>query len=97
MASEDAIRQAIIIAGGLGTRARSMTGDAIPKALLPLAGVPIILRQIRILAREGIQHVRVLGGHLGSQLSPPSVRKLKNSASGSRSSSRNLRSARRAA
>ncbi|MBX5194051.1 HAD-IIIA family hydrolase [Rhizobium sp. NZLR10] len=70
MGSEDTIRQAIIIAGGLGTRARSMTGDAIPKALLPLAGVPIILRQIRILAREGVQHVRVLGGHLGSQLEP---------------------------
>ncbi|NYJ10482.1 histidinol-phosphate phosphatase family protein [Rhizobium leguminosarum] len=70
MGSEDAIRQAIIIAGGLGTRARSMTGDVIPKALLPLAGVPIILRQIRTLAREGIRHVRVLGGHLGSQLEP---------------------------
>lgn len=70
MGSEDTIRQAIIIAGGLGTRARSMTGDVIPKALLPLAGVPIILRQIRTLAREGIQHVRVLGGHLGSQLEP---------------------------
>jgi len=70
MGSEDAIRQAVIIAGGLGTRARSMTGDAIPKALLPLGGVPIILRQIRVLAREGVQHVRVLGGHLGSQLEP---------------------------
>lgn len=70
MGSEDAIRQAVIIAGGLGTRARSMTGDAIPKALLPLDGVPIILRQIRVLAREGVQHVRVLGGHLGSQLEP---------------------------
>ncbi|NKL99203.1 HAD-IIIA family hydrolase [Rhizobium leguminosarum] len=70
MGSENAIREAIIIAGGLGTRARSMTGDAIPKALLPLDGVPIILRQIRVLAREGIQHVRVLGGHLGSQLEP---------------------------
>ncbi|MGO7377562.1 HAD-IIIA family hydrolase [Rhizobium ruizarguesonis] len=70
MASEDAIRQAVIIAGGLGTRARSLTGDAIPKALLPLGGVPIILRQIRVLAREGVQYVRVLGGHLGSQLEP---------------------------
>ncbi|MDC9837222.1 HAD-IIIA family hydrolase [Rhizobium binxianense] len=70
MGSEATIRQAIIIAGGLGTRARSMTGDAVPKALLPLAGVPIILRQIRVLAREGVQHVRVLGGHLGSQLEP---------------------------
>ncbi|MBY5758151.1 HAD-IIIA family hydrolase [Rhizobium leguminosarum] len=70
MGSENAIREAIIIAGGLGTRARSMTGDAIPKALLPLDGVPIILRQIRVLAREGVQHVRVLGGHLGGQLEP---------------------------
>ncbi|RUM08861.1 HAD-IIIA family hydrolase [Rhizobium chutanense] len=70
MASDAAIRQAVIIAGGLGTRARSMTGDTIPKALLPLAGVPIILRQIRVLAREGVRHVRVLGGHLGSQLEP---------------------------
>jgi mannose-1-phosphate guanylyltransferase / phosphomannomutase len=70
MGSETAIREAIIIAGGLGTRARSMTGDAIPKALLPLDGVPIILRQIRVLAREGVQHVHVLGGHLGGQLEP---------------------------
>ncbi|MEH7839369.1 HAD-IIIA family hydrolase [Rhizobium laguerreae] len=70
MGSENAVREAIIIAGGLGTRARSMTGDAIPKALLPLDGVPIILRQIRVLAREGVQHVRVLGGHLGGQLEP---------------------------
>ncbi|MGO7675725.1 NTP transferase domain-containing protein, partial [Rhizobium ruizarguesonis] len=65
-----AIRQAVIIAGGLGTRARSLTGYAIPKALFPLGVVPIILRQIRVLAREGFQHVRVLGGHLGSQLEP---------------------------
>ncbi|WP_064695278.1 HAD-IIIA family hydrolase [Rhizobium aegyptiacum] len=70
MGSETAIREAIIIAGGLGTRAHSMTGDVIPKALLPLAGVAIIVRQIRVLAREGIQRVRVLGGHLGSQLEP---------------------------
>ncbi|PDT36454.1 histidinol phosphate phosphatase [Rhizobium sp. M10] len=70
MGSNTAIREAIIIAGGLGTRARSMTGDAIPKALLPIDGVPIILRQIRVLAREGVRHVRVLGGHLGSQLEP---------------------------
>ncbi|MBX4999349.1 HAD-IIIA family hydrolase [Rhizobium lentis] len=70
MGSETAIREAIIIAGGLGTRARSMTGDVIPKALLPLDGVPIILRQIRVLAREGVRHVRVLGGHLGCQLEP---------------------------
>ena len=42
---------AVIIAGGLGTRAHAMTGDRIPKALLPVAGVPIVFRQMRVLRR----------------------------------------------
>src|SRR5580704_19674913 len=61
---------AAIIAGGLGTRATEMTGDRIPKALLPVAGVPIIFRQMRVLKREGIDKVSVLAGHLGEQLRP---------------------------
>ncbi len=70
MGSEEVIRQAVIIAGGLGTRAHSMTGDVIPKALLPLDGVPIVIRQMRALAAEGIVRLCVLGGHLGAQLEP---------------------------
>jgi mannose-1-phosphate guanylyltransferase / phosphomannomutase len=62
---------AVIIAGGLGTRARDMTGDRIPKALLPVAGVPIIFRQMRVLRREGVARVTVLAGHLGAQLAAP--------------------------
>src|SRR5258708_8280372 len=62
--------QAAIIAGGLGTRASEMTGDRIPKALVPVAGVPIILRQMRVLKREGVDKVTVLAGHLGDQLRP---------------------------
>jgi mannose-1-phosphate guanylyltransferase / phosphomannomutase len=63
--------RAVIIAGGLGTRARSMTGDRIPKALLPVAGVPIIFRQLRTLRREGITSFTVLAGHLGARLIGP--------------------------
>src|SRR5262249_59140255 len=62
---------AVIIAGGLGTRAHAMTGDRIPKALLPVAGVPIIFRQMRVLRREGVERLTVLAGHLGAQLAAP--------------------------
>src|SRR6202043_3218363 len=62
--------RAAIIAGGLGTRAASMTADLIPKALLPVGGAPIIFRQIRVLRREGVTRVSVLAGHLGDRLRP---------------------------
>ena len=61
---------AAIIAGGFGTRAVSMTADLIPKALLPVAGVPIIFRQMRVLRREGVMRLSVLAGHLGDRLEP---------------------------
>jgi mannose-1-phosphate guanylyltransferase / phosphomannomutase len=56
---------AAIIAGGLAV---AMTGDLIPNALLPVAGVPIIFRQLRVLRREGVTRVSVLAGHLGDRL-----------------------------
>lgn len=59
---------AAIVAGGLGTRAAGMTADRIPKVLLPVAGVPIIFRQMRVLRREGVTRISVLAGHLGDQL-----------------------------
>jgi mannose-1-phosphate guanylyltransferase / phosphomannomutase len=61
---------AAIVAGGLGTRAAGLTGGRIPKALLPVVGVPIIFRQMRVLRREGIRRVKVLAGHLGDRLLP---------------------------
>jgi histidinol-phosphate phosphatase family protein len=48
-----------------------MTAGRMPTALLPVAGVPIIFRQLRVLRREGITHVTVLAGPLGDQLSGP--------------------------
>jgi mannose-1-phosphate guanylyltransferase/phosphomannomutase len=62
--------QAAIIARGLGTSAVVTTGDFIPKALLPVAGVPIIFHQMRALRREGVTRVSVLAGHLGDRLRP---------------------------
>jgi mannose-1-phosphate guanylyltransferase/phosphomannomutase len=47
-----------------------MTAGRIPKALLPVGGVPIIFRQMRLLRREGVTRVTVLAGHLGDQLQP---------------------------
>src|SRR5689334_5309448 len=68
--ASDTLRHATIIAGGIGSRAHGMTRDRIPKALLPVAGVPILFRQLQVLAREGIAAVTVLAGHLGDQLAP---------------------------
>jgi mannose-1-phosphate guanylyltransferase/phosphomannomutase len=58
----------VIVAGGLGTRARSMTGEHSPKALLPVAGIPIIERQIRTLESQGFRKIVILAGHLGPQI-----------------------------
>jgi histidinol-phosphate phosphatase family protein len=63
--------RAAVIAGGFGTRAHALTGDRIPKALLPVAGVPIIFRQMRVLRREGVTVLTVLAGYLGDQLAAP--------------------------
>lgn len=70
MASDTTLRRAIIIAGGRGSRAHVMTGDRIPKALLAVAGKPILFRQLEVLAREGVREVTILAGHLGDQLLP---------------------------
>jgi len=62
------ITKAIIVAGGQGTRIRSISGDAIPKALVPVAGEPIVFHQLRLLARYGVRQVAFLAGHLAAAL-----------------------------
>ncbi|MCX4686670.1 nucleotidyltransferase family protein [Kitasatospora purpeofusca] len=54
--------QAIILAGGQATRMRPYTDDA-PKAMVPVADVPIIGYQLVWLARQGITDVVVSGGY----------------------------------
>ena len=60
--------QCVILAGGLGTRIRSITGDTIPKALIPVNGRPFVDRQLEWLARTGVTSVVFSIGHLGDQL-----------------------------
>lgn len=59
--------QAVIIAGGLGTRMAPLTNER-PKALIPVLGEPFALRQLRWLASQGIEDVVYLTGHLGHMI-----------------------------
>jgi histidinol-phosphate phosphatase family protein len=57
-----------IIAGGKGTRIRSISGDLIPKALVPVAGLPIVSWLLRLFVRYGIREIAVIAGHLADLL-----------------------------
>jgi NDP-sugar pyrophosphorylase family protein len=56
-----------ILAGGLATRLGSLT-EKTPKSLIPVAGEPFVVHQLRLLRRSGIQHVILCVGHLGEMI-----------------------------
>jgi N-acetyl-alpha-D-muramate 1-phosphate uridylyltransferase len=56
-----------ILAGGLATRLQTLT-EKTPKSLIPIAGEPFIAHQLRLLKRNGIQHVILCVGHLGEMV-----------------------------
>lgn len=56
------IREAIILAGGLGTRLREVVAD-IPKCLAPVAGKPFLHYVIHDLLQQGVQHVIIAAGY----------------------------------
>jgi len=56
-----------VLAGGLGTRLGDHVRDT-PKPLLPVAGEPFILHQLRLLARYGAREAVVCVGYLGEQI-----------------------------
>lgn len=62
------IRQAVILAGGRGTRLGNLT-DATPKPLLPAAGKPFIAYLIDWLVRHGIEDIVLSVGYLAEQFS----------------------------
>ena len=59
---------AIIIAGGKGTRMHPVTGDRLPKALLPICDRPVIVRQLDLLQRFGFKRCFITAGHLATEL-----------------------------
>lgn len=48
--------QAVILAGGLGTRLRPLTLTT-PKPLIPVFGTPVLVHQIELLKKHGVNHV----------------------------------------
>jgi NDP-sugar pyrophosphorylase family protein len=57
----------MILAAGLGTRLSPMT-QTLPKPLVPVAGVPVIVRLLRHLCSSGIREIVINTHHLGDML-----------------------------
>ncbi|QVQ51997.1 nucleotidyltransferase family protein [Spiractinospora alimapuensis] len=64
---EPPAREAVILAGGRATRLRPYT-DTRPKAMVEIAGRPIIDYQLEWLASYGVEHVVVSCGHMADVL-----------------------------
>lgn len=59
--------QVVILAGGLGTRIRSVSGG-LPKSLVPVGGRPFLEHQFDLLARGGFREALLCIGHLGERI-----------------------------
>lgn len=67
MASAYVVRQAVILAGGKGSRLRPLT-DTVPKVMVEIDGTCIVDHQIGWLAEAGVTDVVVSAGHLSETL-----------------------------
>jgi NDP-sugar pyrophosphorylase family protein len=59
--------QVVILAGGLGTRLRTVSGD-LPKSLVPVAGRPFIEHQLALLTGAGLTRVLLCLGYGAGQV-----------------------------
>jgi mannose-1-phosphate guanylyltransferase len=59
--------QAVILAGGLGTRLWPLTRE-VPKPMAPVAGKPYLEHQLKLLRQQGFREVVLLIGYLGQQI-----------------------------
>ncbi|MGH8088031.1 MAG: NTP transferase domain-containing protein, partial [Stenotrophomonas sp.] len=62
-----AVRDVLILAGGLGTRLRSEVPD-LPKPLAPVAGRPFLAYLLDRYAALGMQRVILATGYLGERV-----------------------------
>jgi len=61
------VHEAVLLSGGAGERLRPLTLK-IPKALIPVLGVPILARQVSWLRRHGVRRVVVACGYLSEKI-----------------------------
>jgi histidinol-phosphate phosphatase family protein len=61
------VRQAVILAGGKGTRLRERLGN-LPKPLIDVCGLPLLERQVLLLKKYGFEQVIVLVNHAAEQI-----------------------------
>ncbi len=61
--------EAVIVAGGLGTRLRPLT-EHVPKHLLPVAGIPFVAHQISKLAAAGVRRVVLATSYHAERFEP---------------------------
>ena len=59
---------AVIMAGGKGSRLRSITNDEIPKPMVPVDGKPLLEYQVEKLKTYGIKKIVMIVGHLGEKI-----------------------------
>lgn len=59
---------AVIMAGGKGSRLRSITNDEIPKPMVPVDGKPLLEYQVEKLEAYGIKKIVMIVGHLGEKI-----------------------------
>lgn len=59
--------QALILAGGLGTRLRPLT-DELPKCMVAADGKPFLEHQLRLLASRNVRDIVLSLGHLGERV-----------------------------
>jgi len=59
--------EAVIIAGGKGSRMGAL-GEALPKALLPLAGRPLLDYSLSLLQKYSVTNVTICTGHLAQKI-----------------------------
>jgi len=55
--------QAVILAGGKGTRLKHLT-ESIPKPMIPVAGKPLLLHQVELCEKYGFNQITILVNHL---------------------------------
>ena len=64
--------KAIILAAGQGTRLRPYTNDR-PKCMVPLAGKPMLHRQLDVLREQGVGDITLVGGYKAEKLQASGV------------------------